>query len=98
KNLDYPDYEVLVIDNNTQEQAVWKPVEQACQRLGKRFRFFHVEAMPGYKAGALNYLMERTAPDVKVIAVVDADYCVDRNWLRHMAPHFEAPNIAVIQA
>ncbi len=98
KNLDYPDYEVLVIDNNTQERAVWKPVEQTCQRLGKRFRFFHVEAMPGYKAGALNYLMERTAPDVKVIAVVDADYCVDRNWLRHMAPHFEAPNIAVIQA
>lgn len=98
QNLDYPDYEVLVIDNNTPEQAVWKPVEQACESLGERFSFFHVEAMSGYKAGALNYLMERTAPDVKVIAVVDADYCVDRKWLRQMVPHFETPDIAVIQA
>ena len=40
--LDYPDYEVLVIDNNTRDPAVWQPVEAHCARLGERFRFFHV--------------------------------------------------------
>ena len=28
--LDYPDFEVLVIDNNTLEEAVWRPVEAHC--------------------------------------------------------------------
>ena len=39
--LDYPDYEVLVIDNNTRDEAVWRPVEAHCRALGSRFRFFH---------------------------------------------------------
>ena len=25
-NLDYPDFEVLIIDNNTKDPAVWEPV------------------------------------------------------------------------
>src|SRR6266480_2644163 len=28
--LDYPDFEVLVIDNNTRDEAVWRPVEAHC--------------------------------------------------------------------
>ena len=38
--LDYPDYEVLVIDNNTEDPAVWRPIQAHCERLGERFRFF----------------------------------------------------------
>src|ERR1700733_15185544 len=40
--LDYSNYEVLVIDNNTRDEAVWRPVEAHCARLGNRFPFFHV--------------------------------------------------------
>jgi multisubunit Na+/H+ antiporter MnhB subunit len=36
--LDYPDFEVLVIDNNTRDEAVWRPVEIHCAKLGARFR------------------------------------------------------------
>ena len=53
--LDYPDFEVLVIDNNTRDEAVWRPVEAHCAALGARFRFFHVAPLAGFKAGALNY-------------------------------------------
>src|SRR6266478_1783024 len=60
--LDYPDFEVLVIDNNTREEAVWRPVETHCAQLGARFRFFHVAPLAGFKAGALNYALARTAP------------------------------------
>ncbi len=96
--LDYPDYEVLVIDNNTRDPAVWRPLEAHCARLGPRFRFFHVAPLEGFKGGALNYVMQRTAPDAEVVAVIDSDYCVERDWLKHMVPHFRDPKIAVVQS
>ncbi|MFZ5562625.1 MAG: glycosyltransferase, partial [Thermodesulfobacteriota bacterium] len=55
--LDYPDFEVLLIDNNTQDPALWKPVEAHCAALGERFRFFHVAPLAGFKAGALNFAL-----------------------------------------
>jgi cellulose synthase/poly-beta-1,6-N-acetylglucosamine synthase-like glycosyltransferase len=33
-NLDYPDFEVLIIDNNTKDPAVWEPVRDYCETLG----------------------------------------------------------------
>jgi len=96
--LDYPDFEVLVIDNNTQDPAVWQPVEAHCATLGARFRFFHVAPLEGFKGGALNYLLEHTAKDAEVIAVIDSDYCVAPEWLKHMVPHFADPKIAIVQS
>ncbi len=96
--LDYPDFEVLLIDNNTKDPAVWEPVQAYCATLGPRFRFFHVAPLEGFKGGALNYALERTAPDAEVIAVIDSDYCVKPNWLKHMVPHFADPKIAVVQS
>ncbi|WP_426117750.1 glycosyltransferase family 2 protein [Pseudomonas sp. DSP3-2-2] len=96
--LDYPDFEVLLIDNNTKDPAVWEPVKAHCELLGSRFKFFHVAPLAGFKGGALNYLIPHTAPDAEVIAVIDSDYCVDRNWLKYMVPHFADPKIAVVQS
>ncbi len=51
--LDCPRYEVLVIDNNTRDPAVWQPAGSPhCRKLGARFRFFHVDPLAGFKAGA----------------------------------------------
>ena len=97
-NLDYPDFEVLIIDNNTKDPAVWEPVRDYCATLGPRFKFFHVAPLAGFKGGALNYLIPHTAPDAEVIAVIDSDYCVNRNWLKHMVPHFADPKIAIVQS
>src|SRR5215470_9073300 len=33
--LDYPDFEVIVIDNNTKDPAVWRPVQDYCAQLGE---------------------------------------------------------------
>jgi cellulose synthase/poly-beta-1,6-N-acetylglucosamine synthase-like glycosyltransferase len=97
-NLDYPDFEVLIIDNNTKDPAVWEPVRDYCAVLGPRFRFFHVAPLHGFKGGALNYILPHTAADAEVVAVIDSDYCVDRNWLKYMVPHFSDPSIAVVQS
>ncbi|TLY91908.1 MAG: glycosyltransferase, partial [Gammaproteobacteria bacterium] len=96
--LDYPDFEVLVIDNNTRDEHVWRPVEAHCAQLGARFRFFHVAPLAGFKAGALNYALARTAPDAGIVAVIDADYVVDARWLRDLTPGFQDARIAVVQA
>jgi len=96
--LNYPRFEVLLIDNNTKDPAVWQPVEAHCLKLGKRFRFFHVDPLSGFKSGALNYALERTAPSALVIGVIDSDYIVQPNWLRDLVPQFARAEIAVVQA
>jgi exo-beta-1,3-glucanase (GH17 family)/cellulose synthase/poly-beta-1,6-N-acetylglucosamine synthase-like glycosyltransferase len=96
--LDYSNYEVLVIDNNTKDENVWRPVEAHCAALGERFRFFHVAPLKGFKAGALNFALTRTAPDAQIVAVIDSDYVVDPNWLRDLVPGFQEPRIAIVQA
>ncbi len=95
--LDYPDFEVLVIDNNTRDEQVWRPVEAHCAQLGPRFRFFHVAPLAGFKAGALNFALERTAADAVIVAVIDSDYVVDPRWLRDLTPVFEDQRVAIMQ-
>ncbi|MGB3810785.1 MAG: glycosyltransferase [Parvibaculum sp.] len=96
--LDYPNFEVLVLDNNTVDPAVWQPVRETCAQLGSRFRFFHLENWPGFKAGALNYGLKMTAEDADIIAVIDSDYQVEPNWLRTMVPYFAKEDIGFVQS
>lgn len=96
--LDYPEFEVIVIDNNTPDEATWKPVEQHCATLGGRFRFFHKRPLEGYKAGALNFALEQTDPRAEIVAVIDSDYIVEPTWLSNLGRHFANPNIAIVQA
>jgi exo-beta-1,3-glucanase (GH17 family)/glycosyltransferase involved in cell wall biosynthesis len=98
QNLDYEDFEVLVLDNNTKDPAVWEPVKAWCEKAGPRFRFFHLENWPGFKAGALNYGLKHTDPRAEVVGVVDADYVAERHWLKTLTPHFAEPKVAVVQA
>ena len=106
--MDYRNFEVLVIDNNTKNEDVWKPVERYVARLNEhdvdlrgqgapRFRFFHLDNWPGFKAGALNFALGETDPRAEVVGVIDADYVVDHEWLRVTVGHFEAPHVAVVQ-
>ncbi len=95
--LDYPNFDVLVIDNNTTDPALWVPVQDHCQRLGPRFRFLHVEGLKGAKAGALNLALNHTDPAAELIAVIDADYQVSPEFLAETVGHFEDATIGFVQ-
>ncbi len=95
--LDYANYEVLVIDNNTKDPAIWQPVQAYCEKLGKHFRFFHLAPWPGYKAGALNFGLKETDPRAAVVAVLDSDYVVRKDWLASLTGYFHDPKVAVVQ-
>jgi exo-beta-1,3-glucanase (GH17 family)/cellulose synthase/poly-beta-1,6-N-acetylglucosamine synthase-like glycosyltransferase len=97
-HLDYPNYEVLVVDNNTEDDAVWRPLEEYCLKLGGRFRFFHLPKWPGYKAGALNFALMQTSADAAIVGVIDSDYTVSPDWLRATIPYFSKPEVAFVQA
>ena len=100
--LDYDNFEVIVLDNNTPDPAVWRPVEAHCRALNAdcgvpRFRFFHFEQLKGFKAGALNRALALTDPAASHIAVIDSDYQVEPFWLRRAMPYFAAPSVALVQ-
>ena len=94
--LDYPRYEVILIDDNTDDEDLWRPVEAWCGRHA--VKFVHLADWPGYKSGALNYALRRmTSPDAEVIGIVDSDYQVDPGWLRRCTPAFADPWIGFVQ-
>lgn len=98
KNLDYQQYEVIVVDNNTKDEAKWRPIEAYMEGLGDNFHFYHLPEWPGFKAGALNFALRKTHPDAVAIGVVDADYVVTADWLATLVPHFAEQKVAVVQA
>ena len=104
--MDYEHFEVLVIDNNTKSEDVWKPVERYVDRLNEhdgragakpRFRFFHLDNWPGFKAGALNFGLGETDERAEIVGAIDADYVVEPEWLSVTVSHFRAPRVAVVQ-
>jgi exo-beta-1,3-glucanase (GH17 family)/GT2 family glycosyltransferase len=95
--LDYPNYEVVVIVNNTPEAHYSAPVAARCRELGERFKFLDITCT-GFKAGALNVALQHTAADASIIAVLDADYVVEKTWLTDLVPYFDDPKTALVQA
>jgi exo-beta-1,3-glucanase (GH17 family) len=96
--LDYPNFECVVVINNTPDPAFWQPIEARCRELGPRFKFLCVQNLVGFKAAALRLAMAETAADAEIIGVIDADYVVDPDWLKDLVPSFADPEVGLIQA
>jgi cellulose synthase/poly-beta-1,6-N-acetylglucosamine synthase-like glycosyltransferase/exo-beta-1,3-glucanase (GH17 family) len=96
--LDYPNFECVVIINNTPDPEFWQPIQDHCRALGERFKFINAEKVEGFKAGALRIAMERTAADAEVIGIIDADYVVQPDWLKDLMPVFADPRVGLVQA
>jgi exo-beta-1,3-glucanase (GH17 family)/cellulose synthase/poly-beta-1,6-N-acetylglucosamine synthase-like glycosyltransferase len=96
--LDYPNFECVVIINNTPDPAFWQPIQDHCRALGERFKFINAEKVQGFKAGALRIAMDRTAVDAEIIGIIDADYVVEPDWLKDLVPVFADPRVGLVQA
>jgi len=95
--LDYPNFEVLLLDNNTPDPRVWRPLEVVCRELGPNFKILHLDKWPGYKSGALNFALSQTALDAEIIGVIDSDYLVRPEYLRELVTLLVDPQVAFIQ-
>ena len=98
--IDYPALRIQVIDNNTTEEARWRPLEEECARLrkaGHGVDFVHLANWPGFKSGALNWGLAHLEPNVEVVGVIDADFLVDPGFLKATVPYFSDPAVAFVQ-
>jgi exo-beta-1,3-glucanase (GH17 family)/cellulose synthase/poly-beta-1,6-N-acetylglucosamine synthase-like glycosyltransferase len=96
--LDYPNFECVVVINNTPDPALWRPIEDHCRVLGERFKFINEDNVSGYKAGALRLALTHTAADAEIIGVIDADYVVHPDWLKDLVLVFADPKVGLMQA
>lgn len=96
--LRYPHFEVIVLDNNTKDPNIWKPVQNYCLELGERFHFYHIDSLSGAKAGALNVCLQLTSPQAELISVMDADYVAQSNFLEKLVGFFDDAKVGFVQS
>jgi len=65
------DHEIIVIDNNTADPALWQLADRLIATLRPQFRFVHVMHVRGAKAGTLNIALTMTRPDATHVVTVD---------------------------
>ena len=97
--LDYPKrrLEIQVLDDSNDEtsEIVARLVEEYRRR---RFDIHHIQrgSRAGYKAGALQYGLERAKGDF--VAIFDADFVPAANFLKALLTDFDSPFVAGVQA
>ena len=82
--LEYPDYEVVVVDDSTDESV------QILQRwVGRpRFKILHRNSREGYKGGALREALKVTDPRAEYVVVFDADSVPFPDSIDRLLPYF----------
>jgi cellulose synthase/poly-beta-1,6-N-acetylglucosamine synthase-like glycosyltransferase len=89
KKLDYPDFEVHVLDDSKTD-AMRKYAED----MG--FCYFRREGRDFKKAGNLKHAFHQT--EGKYILILDADFAPRPDMLRHMVPYMEDnPKVCIVQ-
>ena len=61
------------------------------------FTYLHRADRTGFKAGALNHALRLTPADAELIAVVDADYHVEPEYLKETVGYFIDPGLGFVQ-
>ncbi len=98
-DLDYPrqSYEIQVLDDSDDETT--EIIVQEVERLtSEGINIYHIRRpkRSGYKAGALGYGLNTAQGDY--IAIFDADFVPNSDFLRSLLPYFDEENVGVVQA
>jgi cellulose synthase/poly-beta-1,6-N-acetylglucosamine synthase-like glycosyltransferase len=94
--LDYPaDRMVIMVADDSTRPECSEPLKAYCARTGVQYH--RREGREGYKAGALNVLLERTPADCNILAIIDADYQVEPEYLRETVGFFVDPDLGWLQ-
>lgn len=99
--VDYPEekLQIQVIDDSTDETT--DIVQSLFQELRKQYPLIDFQHLrrskrQGWKAGALNYGLDRATGDL--IAIFDADFVVSKDFLQRTVHFFTSPEIGLVQA
>lgn len=91
--LDYPDYEIIVIDDSTDETLAELQKWKLCPRV----KIIHRKNREGWKGGALNEGLEHLDPRSTHVLVFDADFVPPVDIIERFLIHFEKPEVEAVQ-
>src|SRR5581483_232208 len=96
--LDYPDglLQIQVLDDSTDDtaQLVCRLADQYKAR-GVNIEYIHRDSRQGYKAGALDTGLRSASG--QYIAIFDADFVPESDWLKRTVPLFQDPKLGCLQ-
>jgi len=96
--LNYPRHklEIQVLDDSTDETVdILKQRVSLYQQQGIDIQYIRRPDRKGFKAGALAYGLEQAKGEF--IAIFDADFMPDPDFLLKTVPHFENPQVGIVQ-
>ncbi len=96
KDLNYTNFEVIIVSNNTKNLSSWKPIASFAKEF-ENFKFFHFDLIDGYKAGALNIALNHSNHNTDYIFTVDSDYKLHPNALRFAVGSIQEKKVDVLQ-
>ena len=96
--LDYPGnlLEIQVLDDSTDDTTrIARSTAKKMKAAGFDIVYIHRRNRDGYKAGALKKGLEVAKGDL--VAIFDADFVPDTNFLKETVPYFSDPNVGMLQ-
>jgi len=96
--LNYPKdkLEIQVLDDSTdQTQDILKPLVADYRAKGFNIKYIHRTNREGFKAGALKEGL--AVAEGEFIAIFDADFLPNSDFLLKTIPHFANPNVGMVQ-
>lgn len=97
-NIEYPKdkLEVQILDDSTDEtQTICQNIVKEYQMKGFDISYIHRTNRQGFKAGALKEGL--VVAKGEFVAIFDADFIPKREFLMKTVPHFQNPNIGMVQ-
>lgn len=96
--IDYPKdkIEIQVLDDSTDNTVeLTKGIVENYKNQGFNIKYIHRDNRVGYKAGALKYGLE--IAEGEFVAIFDADFVPNPDFLKKTIPHFNNPEIGMVQ-
>lgn len=97
-SIDYPRdrFDIQVLDDSTDEtQSIAQRKVRELRSRGVDIAYLRRPDRHGYKAGALDFGLERARGEL--VAIFDADFVPQPDFLRSVVGHFEDPRVGMVQ-
>lgn len=94
---DYKNLEIIVLSNNTKNEQLYRPVKWMINSLNDKVRFYHMDDIKGFKAGALNMCNKLSNSSAKYIFVLNSDYVLEPQAISIAVSDIERTGVALLQ-
>ena len=94
---DYKNLEIIVLSNNTRYEQLYQPVKWLVNTLNDRVKFYHIDDIKGYKAGALNMCNKLTSSEAKYVFILNCDYVLESDAISTAVSDIENTGVALLQ-